>query len=255
MCIRDRRYSLEDPHAYVRSNVHGFLNVLEGCRHHRVPNLVYASTSSVYGANTAMPFSVHHGADHPLTIYAATKRADELMAHAYSSLFGLSTTGLRFFTVYGPYGRPDMALFIFLKAMLAGETIPVFNHGEMQRDFTYVDDIVEGFARAIDKPAVPDAAWDSDAPDPASSSVAFRLYNIGNQSPVRLLDMIRVLEKHAGVTARLEMLPMQPGDVPATYADASDLQRDFGFTPGIGIDEGVRRFVEWYREYYGLAPA
>ena len=247
------RYSLENPHAYVKSNIHGFLNILEGCRHHTVPHLVYASTSSVYGANTGMPFSVHGGADHPLTIYAATKRADELMAHSYASLFGVPCTGLRFFTVYGPYGRPDMALFIFLKAMLAGETIPVFNNGEMQRDFTFVDDIVEGFVRAIDHPATPNAAWDGNHPDPATSSAPYRLYNIGNQSPVRLMDMIRVLEKHSGMTARLQMLPMQPGDVPATYADASDLQRDLGFTPKTTIDEGVRRFVEWYRRYYNVA--
>jgi UDP-glucuronate 4-epimerase len=245
------RYSLENPHAYVKSNIHGFLNVLEGCRHHAVPHLVYASTSSVYGANTAMPFSVHNGADHPLTIYAATKRADELMAHSYASLFGVPCTGLRFFTVYGPFGRPDMALFIFLKAMLAGETIPVFNNGEMQRDFTFVDDIVEGFVRAIDRPATPNADWDGHNPDPATSSAPYRLYNIGNQSPVRLMDMIRTLEKHSGMTAKLQMLPMQPGDVPATYADATDLQRDMGFTPQTTIDEGVRRFVEWYRSYYG----
>lgn len=245
------RYSLENPHAYVKSNIHGFLNILEGCRHHAVPHLVYASTSSVYGANTAMPFSVHNGADHPLTIYAATKRADELMAHSYASLFGVPCTGLRFFTVYGPFGRPDMALFIFLKAMLAGETIPVFNNGEMQRDFTFVDDIVEGFVRAIDRPATPNADWDGNNPDPATSSAPYRLYNIGNQSPVRLMDMIRTLEKHSGMTAKLQMLPMQPGDVPATYADATDLQRDMGFTPQTTIDEGVRRFVEWYRSYYG----
>ena len=244
------RYSLENPHAYVKSNIHGFLNVLEGCRHHAVPHLVYASTSSVYGANTAMPFSVHNGADHPLTIYAATKRADELMAHSYASLFGVPCTGLRFFTVYGPFGRPDMALFIFLKAMLAGEKIPVFNHGEMQRDFTFVDDIVEGFVRAIDKPATPNPAWDSDHPDPATSAAPYRLYNIGNQAPVRLMDMIRLLEKHSGCTAMLEMLPMQPGDVPATYADSSDLARDLGFTPQTSLDEGVRRFVAWYTDYY-----
>ncbi|MFN8666696.1 MAG: NAD-dependent epimerase [Gemmatimonadaceae bacterium] len=249
------RYSLENPHAYVKSNIHGFLNVLEGCRHHAVPHLVYASTSSVYGANTAMPFSVHNGADHPLTIYAATKRADELMAHSYASLFGVPCTGLRFFTVYGPFGRPDMALFIFLKAMLAGNTIPVFNHGEMQRDFTFVDDIVEGFVRAIDKPATANPAWDGNHPDPASSAAPYRLYNIGNQAPVRLMEMIRLLEKHSGRTAKLEMLPMQPGDVPATYADSSDLARDLGFTPRTSLDEGVRRFVAWYRDYYGISAA
>ncbi|MCC6927908.1 MAG: NAD-dependent epimerase [Gemmatimonadaceae bacterium] len=244
------RYSLQNPHAYVKSNVQGFLNILEGCRHHAIPHLVYASTSSVYGASTAMPFSVHKGADHPLTIYAATKRADELMAHSYASLFGIPCTGLRFFTVYGPYGRPDMALFIFLKAMLAGETIPVFNHGEMQRDFTYVGDIVEGFVRAIDHPATPNPHWDGANPDPATSAAPYRLYNIGNQLPVRLLDMIRLLEKHSGVTARLEMLPMQPGDVPATWADSSDLARDLGFAPQTSLDEGVGRFVAWYRAHY-----
>ncbi len=245
------RYSLENPHAYVKSNVHGFLNVIEGCRHHHIPNLVYASTSSVYGANTNMPFSEHRGADHPLTIYAATKRANELMAHSYAHLFGVPSTGLRFFTVYGPYGRPDMALFIFLKAMLAGESIPVFNHGDMQRDFTYVDDIVEGFVRAIDHPATGSPEWTSAAPDPATSAAPWRVFNIGNQAPERLLDMIRMLEKHTGLTARLNMLPMQPGDVPATSADSSELQRVLGFTPRTSLEEGVGRFVEWYRGYYG----
>lgn len=245
------RYSLENPHAYVKSNVHGFLNVIEGCRHNRIPNLVYASTSSVYGANTNMPFSEHRGADHPLTIYAATKRANELMAHSYAHLFGVPSTGLRFFTVYGPYGRPDMALFIFLKAMLAGEPIPVFNHGEMQRDFTYVDDIVEGFVRSIDQPASGSPDWTSAAPDPATSAAPWRVFNIGNQAPERVLDMIKMLEKHTGLTAKLNMLPMQPGDVPATSADSSELQRVLGFTPRTSLEVGVGRFVEWYRGYYG----
>ena len=250
------RYSLENPHAYVHSNVHGFLNVLEGCRHNRLPNLVYASTSSVYGANTDMPFSEHRPADHPLTIYAATKRANELMAHSYANLFGVASTGLRFFTVYGPYGRPDMALFIFLKKMIAGEGIPVFNHGEMQRDFTYVDDIVEGFVRALDHPTKGSPAWDSSHPDLATSTAPWRVFNIGNQSPERVLDMIRLLEKHTGYTAKLDMLPMQLGDVPATSADASDLQAVLGFSPRTTLDEGVGRFVAWYREFYGIpAPA
>jgi UDP-glucuronate 4-epimerase len=244
------RYSLEHPHAYVRSNVQGFLNVIEGCRHNRIPNLVYASTSSVYGANTNMPFSEHRGADHPLTIYAATKRANELMAHSYAHLFGVPSTGMRFFTVYGPYGRPDMALFIFLKAMLAGEEIPVFNHGDMRRDFTYVADIVEGFTRALDQPATANPSWSSDTPDPATSSAPYRVFNIGNQAPARVLDMIRLLEKHTGLTAKLKMLPMQLGDVPATSADSSDLEQALGFVPRTTIEEGVGRFVRWYREYY-----
>lgn len=244
------RYSLENPHAYVSSNVHGFLNVLEGCRHHAIANLVYASTSSVYGANTALPFSTHIGVDHPLTIYAATKRANELMAHSYASLFGIPCTALRFFTVYGPYGRPDMALFIFLRAMLRGEAIPVFNNGEMLRDFTYVDDIAEAFVRAIDKPAIPDEFWNSDRPDPASSRAPARIYNVGNRSPVKLMDLIGLLEKHSGCSARLTMLPMQAGDVRATFAETEDLQRDFGFSPATDINEGVRRFVDWYRSYY-----
>jgi UDP-glucuronate 4-epimerase len=245
------RYSLKDPHAYVRSNVHGFLNVIEGCRHHGIGNLVYASTSSVYGGNTNMPFSEHRGADHPLTIYAATKRANELMAHSYAHLFGVPSTGLRFFTVYGPFGRPDMALFIFLKAMLAGEPIPVFNHGDMQRDFTYVDDIVEGFTRAIDNPPAGSAEWSSDQPDPATSKAPWRLFNIGNQSPEKVLDLIRMLEKHTGLAARLDLLPMQPWDVPATSADSSELQKSLGFVPRTTLNDGVKSFVDWYREYYG----
>jgi UDP-glucuronate 4-epimerase len=246
------RYSLTHPEAYVESNVRGFLNVLEGCRHHGVGHLVFASTSSVYGANTHMPFSEHRSTEHPLTIYAATKKANELMAHSYAHLFGVRCTGVRFFTVYGPWGRPDMALFLFTKAMLAGEPIDVFNHGQMSRDFTYVDDIVEGFARLIDRPAEADPAWTGDAPDPATAAVPYRIYNLGNQQPVRLLDMVAALERCLGRKAEMRMHPMQPGDVPSTFADVSDLARDTGFRPDTSIEEGVRRFVEWYRGYYGV---
>jgi UDP-glucuronate 4-epimerase len=245
------RYSLEDPHAYVRSNVTGTLNVLEGCRHNRVEHLVYASTSSVYGANTNMPFSVHQGADHPLSLYAASKRANELMAHNYSALFGLPTTGLRFFTVYGPWGRPDMALFIFTRNLLEGRPIDVFNHGHHRRDFTYIDDIVEGVVRACEHIARPDSGWDSAAPDPASSSAPFRLYNIGNHQPVELLRYIEVIEECLGRKAQKNLLPLQPGDVPETFADIDDLVRDVGYRPATPIETGVRRFVEWFCEYYG----
>jgi UDP-glucuronate 4-epimerase len=244
------RYSLDHPEVYVASNVQGFLNVLEGCRYHGVRHLVYASTSSVYGANTNMPFSEHRSAAHPLTIYAATKKANEMMAHSYSHLFGLPTTGLRFFTVYGPYGRPDMALFLFTKAMLGGQPIDVFNHGDMARDFTYVDDIVEGFVRVLDRPPPGDPDWTGDNPDPATSRAPYRIYNLGNQQPVRLMDMIAALEACLGMKADMRMLPMQAGDVPATSADVSDLERDTGFRPQTPIAEGVRRFVDWYREYY-----
>jgi UDP-glucuronate 4-epimerase len=245
------RYSLEDPHAYVRSNVTGTLNVLEGCRHNRVEHLVYASTSSVYGANTDMPFSVHRGADHPLSLYAASKRANELMAHNYSALFQLPTTGLRFFTVYGPWGRPDMALFIFTRNILEGRPIDVFNHGHHRRDFTYIDDIVEGVVRALERIARPNSRWDSAAPDPASSSAPFRLYNIGNNQPVQLLRYIEVIEECLGRKAVKNMLPLQPGDVPETYADIDDLVRDVGYRPATPVETGVRRFVEWFCEYYG----
>ena len=245
------RYSLQNPHAYVDANVVGFVNVLEGCRHHEVQHLTYASTSSVYGANTAMPFSVHQNVDHPLTLYAATKKANELMAHTYSHLFALPTTGLRFFTVYGPWGRPDMALFLFTKAILEGRPIDVFNEGRMQRDFTYVDDIAEGVVRASDRTAGGDPAWSGDRPDPSTSRAPYRLYNIGNNQPVELLRLIEVLEGCLDKKAVRNLLPMQLGDVPATYADVDDLVRDVGFKPATSIEEGVSRFVAWYREYYG----
>ena len=245
------RYSLEEPHTYVRSNVVGTLNVLEGCRHHGVEHLVYASTSSVYGANTDMPFSEHRIADHPLSLYAATKRANELMAHNYSSLFKLPTTGLRFFTVYGPWGRPDMALFLFTRNILEGKPIDVFNHGHHARDFTYVDDIAEGVVRATERIAQPDPNWNSRAPDPASSSAPFRLYNIGNSQPVQLLRYIEVIEECLGRKAVKNFLPLQLGDVPETYADIDDLVRDVGYRPATPIEVGVRKFVEWFCEYYG----
>ena len=244
------RYSLTNPGSYVQSNLVGFLHILEGCRHHGVKHLVYASSSSVYGGNTNMPFSVHHNVDHPVSLYAASKKANELMAHTYSHLYGLPTTGLRFFTVYGPWGRPDMALFLFTKAILEDRPIDVFNHGRMRRDFTYVDDIVEGILRTADHVATPDPAWTGDVPDPGTSSAPYRVYNIGNDNPVELMDLIATLERELGRTAVKRMLPIQPGDVPATWADVADLTRDVGFTPATPIAEGVRRFVEWYREYY-----
>lgn len=244
------RYSLTNPHAYVQSNLVGFLHILEGCRHHGVEHLVYASSSSVYGANTRMPFSVHDNVDHPLSLYAATKKANELMAHTYSHLYRLPTTGLRFFTVYGPWGRPDMALFLFTKAILEGRPIDVFNQGRMQRDFTYVDDIVEGVVRVADCVAGVNPEWAGDRPDPGTSRAPYRLYNIGNNNPVELLYLIQLLEQTLGRTAEKRLLPMQPGDVPATYADIDDLARDVGFKPATPIEEGVRRFVAWYREFY-----
>jgi UDP-glucuronate 4-epimerase len=244
------RHAEKDPHSYVDSNVVGTLHVLEGCRHHQVEHLVYASTSSVYGSNTRMPFSVHDGVDHPLSLYAATKRANELMAHTYSTLFGLPTTGLRFFTVYGPWGRPDMALFKFTKAILAGEPIEVFNHGRHTRDFTYVDDIVEGVIRAADRCAEPSPSFDPGAPDPATSSAPFRIYNIGGGSPVQLARYIEVLEECLGRTATRTLLPLQPGDVPDTSADVTDLARELGYRPQITVETGVRRFVDWYLDYY-----
>lgn len=244
------RYSVTHPHVYVQSNVVGFLHVLEGSRHHGVRHLTYASTSSVYGANTTMPFSVHQNVDHPLTLYAASKKSNELMAHTYSHLYGLPTTGLRFFTVYGPWGRPDMALFLFTKAILEGRPIDVYNHGRMQRDFTYVADIVEGVVRAADRTARPNPAWQGSAPDPATSSAPYQLYNIGNSQPVELMRYIEVLEKELGRKAEKNMLPLQQGDVPATWADVEDLARDVGYRPATPVEVGVKRFVEWYREYY-----
>ena len=244
------RYSLTNPHAYTSSNIDGFLNILEGCRHNEVEHLVYASTSSVYGGNTHMPFSVHDNVDHPISLYAATKKANELMAHCYAHLYRLPCTGLRFFTVYGPWGRPDMALFLFTKAILEGKPIEVFNHGKMQRDFTYVDDIVEGIVRVLDRPAEPNPAWNGDHPDSATGSGPYRLYNIGNHQPVELLRFIEVLEQELGRKAERKLLPLQAGDVPATYADVADLTRDVGFKPATPIDVGIKRFVEWYRTYY-----
>jgi UDP-glucuronate 4-epimerase len=249
------RYSLTNPDAYIDSNVVGFLNILEGCRHSGVRHLVYASSSSVYGANTSMPFSVHDNVDHPLSLYAATKKANELMAHTYSHLYRLPTTGLRFFTVYGPWGRPDMALFIFTKAILAGEPIKVFNHGRMQRDFTYISDIVEGVVRVTDLMPGDDPTWSSTRPDPASSSAPYRLYNIGNNNPVDLLELIRVLEHALGKKAVMQLVDMQPGDVPATYADVDDLMRDVGFKPSTGIEEGISHFIKWYLEFYPSASS
>lgn len=243
------RYSLTNPYAYVESNVVGFLNILEGCRHNAVEHLVYASSSSVYGANTQMPFSIHDNVDHPVSLYAATKKANELMAHTYSHLYRLPTTGLRFFTVYGPWGRPDMALFIFTSAILEGRPISVFNNGKMRRDFTYIDDIVEGVIRICDRVATADARWSGDAPDPGTSSAPYRLYNIGNNNPVDLLHLIEVLEKCLGSQAEKNFLPMQPGDVPATYADVDDLVCDIGFQPTTPVEQGVAKFADWYRTY------
>jgi UDP-glucuronate 4-epimerase len=244
------RYSLVNPYAYVDSNLTGFMNILEGCRHHNVRHLVFASSSSVYGANTRMPFSVHHNVDHPVSLYAATKKANELMAHTYAHLYGLPCTGLRFFTVYGPWGRPDMALFLFTRAILNGEPIKVFNYGKMRRDFTYIDDIIEGVFRVMARAPQPDASWTGDAPDPGTSAAPYRIYNIGNNHPVELMTFIRTLEECLGMEARKDFLPMQPGDVPATAADIDDLMRDFGFRPATSIDEGIRKFVDWYRDYY-----
>ncbi|WP_353268401.1 NAD-dependent epimerase [Gemmatimonas sp.] len=246
------RYSLTNPHTYIDSNLVGFLHILEGCRHHGVQHLTYASSSSVYGANTAMPFSVHQNVDHPVSLYAATKKANELMAHTYSHLYGLPTTGLRFFTVYGPWGRPDMALFLFTKAILEGKPIDVFNHGKMRRDFTYIDDIVEGVIRTSDHTAQPNPAWNSDDPDPATSKAPYRIYNIGNNNPVELMHLIETLEKALGRTAEKRMLPLQMGDVPATYADVEALVQDVGFAPQTPIETGVQRFVDWYRTYFNI---
>jgi UDP-glucuronate 4-epimerase len=247
------RYSLQNPLAYVDSNVVGTANVLEGCRHHGVQHLVYASTSSVYGANTRMPFSTHQSVDHPLSFYAATKKANELMAHAYAHLYALPTTGLRFFTVYGPWGRPDMALFTFTRNILAGRPIDVYNHGHHRRDFTYVDDIVAGVVGALDRIAAPNPSWNGDAPDPATSRAPYRIYNIGNNRPVELLRYIELLEQCLGRKAQMNLLPMQAGDVPETWADIDDLQRDVGYAPETPVEQGVERFVRWYLDYYGKA--
>ena len=245
------RYSLTNPHAYVEANLQGFVNVLECCRHHEVEHLVYASSSSVYGGNNAMPFSEHHNVDHPVSLYAATKKANELMAHTYSHLYGLPTTGLRFFTVYGPWGRPDMALFLFANAIMAGRPIDVFNHGEMVRDFTFIDDIVEGVVRVLDKAAAPNPAYDAAHPDPATSDAPYRVFNIGNGDPTPLMDYIRALEAALGLKAKMNMMPMQPGDVPATAADTAELGKWVGFQPYTPVHTGVQKFVEWYLSYYG----
>jgi UDP-glucuronate 4-epimerase len=244
------RYSLKNPHAYIDSNIVGFTNILEGCRHSQVQHLVYASSSSVYGGNTRLPFSEHDSVDHPVSMYAATKKANELMAHTYSHLFRLPTTGLRFFTVYGPWGRPDMALFLFTQAILEGRAIDVFNHGQMQRDFTFVDDIVEGVVRVLDRPAEVDPGFVSDTPDPGTSNAPYRVFNIGNNDPVPLLDFIAAIEDALGIPAKKNLLPLQPGDVPATYANVDALRDWTGFTPATPIRAGVQRFIDWYREYY-----
>ena len=246
------RYSIENPHAYIESNIVGFINILEGCRHNGIKHLVYASSSSVYGANETMPFSVHDNVDHPLSLYAASKKANELMAHTYSHLYGLPSSGLRFFTVYGPWGRPDMALFMFTKAILEGNPIDVFNHGEMMRDFTYVDDIVNGIVKVLDKTAESNSKWSGLDPDPGSSRAPWKIYNIGNSAPVKLMDFISAIEEATGKEAILNMMPMQPGDVPATFADVESLKNDVGYQPNTMIKDGVNNFVEWYKEYYSI---
>lgn len=246
------RYSIENPMAYIDSNIVGFANILEGCRNSQVDHLVYASSSSVYGANTAMPFSIHDNVDHPLSFYAASKKSNELMAHAYSHLYGLPTTGLRFFTVYGPWGRPDMALFKFTKAILAGEPIDVYNHGRHRRDFTYVADIVEGVIRILDRPALPNYDWDSSRPDPGTSLAPWRIYNIGNNGPIELLDYIGAIEKTLQKKARINLLPIQPGDVPDTYANVDDLIEQFDYKPSTKVEQGVENFIQWYREYFKI---
>jgi len=244
------RYSLENPNAYVDANIVGFMNILEGCRHNHVKHLVYASSSSVYGANEAMPFSVHDNVDHPLSLYAASKKANELMAHTYSHLYDLPTTGLRFFTVYGPWGRPDMALFIFTKNILAGKPIDVFNHGQHKRDFTYIDDIVEGVIRTLDQVALGNAEWSGEAPDPSTSKAPYRIYNIGSNNPVELSRFIEIIEERTGKKAQKNLMPMQPGDVPATYANVDGLINDVGYKPETSVEEGIANFVDWYREFY-----
>jgi len=246
------RYSIENPLRFIKTNVVGFGHILEGCRYGNVAHLVYASSSSVYGSNTKIPFSVHDNVDHPISLYAASKKANELMAHTYSHLYNLPTTGLRFFTVYGPWDRPDMALQKFTKSILVGEKIQVFNYGKHQRDFTYIDDIVEGVICVLDQPAMPNQIWDSGQPDPGSSSAPWRIYNIGNNSPVKLLDYIKAIENALGIKADKELLPLQPGDVPDTYADVADLVRDFDYKPSITINQGVAKFIEWYKNYYNV---
>ncbi len=246
------RYSLENPHAYVDSNLVGFVNLLECCRHHAVPHLVFASSSSVYGANTTMPFSVHDNVDHPVSLYAATKKANELMAHTYSHLYGLPCTGLRFFTVYGPWGRPDMALFLFTQAILENKPIQVFNHGKMQRDFTYIDDIIEGVVRVMGRLPVANPNWQGDAPDPGTSYAPYKIYNIGNNQPVELLKFIEVIEAALGKKAKKQFMDLQPGDVVATYADVDDLMQDVGFKPATPIEKGVALFIEWYQRFYSI---
>lgn len=246
------RYSLENPRAYIDSNIVGFLNILEACRHHKAGHLIYASSSSVYGANTRVPFSVRHNVDHSVSLYAVTKKADELMAHTYSHLYGLPATGLRFFTVYGPWGRPDMAYFSFTRAILAGDPIKVFNYGKMQRDFTYIDDIVEGIARLMDKKPAGSPGWSGDQPDPGTSYAPYRIYNIGNNQPVELLDFISILEDKLGKKAIKKFLPLQAGDMPVTYADVDDLIRDTGFRPVTPLEEGIANFVQWYKEYHKI---
>lgn len=244
------RYSLENPHAYIDSNIVGYMNVLECCRHHAIGHLVYASSSSVYGLNSSMPFSIHDNVDHPISLYAASKKSNELMAHTYSHLYGLPTTGLRFFTVYGPWGRPDMALFLFTKAIVQGEPIQVFNNGEMLRDFTYIDDIVEGVIRVLDKPALPNPDWQGDTPDPGTSPAPYRLFNIGNNNPVKLLDFIGAIEQALGKAAVKKMMPIQPGDVAATYANIDDLVNQLDYRPDTKIEDGIKHFVAWYQDYY-----
>lgn len=244
------RYSLENPNAYVDANIVGFVNLLECCRHTHVQHFVFASSSSVYGANTKMPFSIHHNVDHPVSLYAATKKANELMAHTYSHLFNLACTGLRFFTVYGPWGRPDMALFLFAKAILEDKVIKVFNHGKMQRDFTYIDDIIEGVFRVMSRLPQPNPAWDGNHPDPGTSYAPYKIYNIGNNNPVELMEFIETIEKTLGRKAKKEFLDLQPGDVPATYADIDDLMEDVGFKPNTSIESGIKQFITWFKEYY-----
>lgn len=244
------RYSLTNPHAYIDSNIIGFINILEACRHHNVGHLAYASSSSIYGLNEEMPFSTHHNVDHPVSLYAASKKSNELMAHTYSHLYNIPTTGLRFFTVYGPWGRPDMALFIFTKAILEGRAIDIYNYGKMQRDFTYIDDITEGLMRVIEKPPQGHKNWNGSTPDPSSSRAPYRIYNIGNSRPVKLMDFIEAIEKHLGKKAEKNMLPLQQGDVPATWADVNDLTDDLGYKPNTSINDGIRKFIQWYREFY-----
>lgn len=245
------RYSLENPHVYMQSNIVGFLNILEGVRHHKINHLVYASSSSVYGANTLQPFSEHHNIDHPVSLYAASKKANELMAHSYSHLYGMKTTGLRFFTVYGPWGRPDMAPFLFAKGISDGDTINLFNHGDMSRDFTYIDDIVEGVVRVMDNPATGNPGWSGDSPDPASSYADYRIYNIGNNDPVKLMDFVKAIENAVGKKAKTNLMPMQPGDVQSTFADVSELESAVGFKPSTSLQDGIDIFIDWYKRYYG----